>query len=223
MRPQWFPDNRSLFLHMWNGKLNRFDTETGELKALEAGDVPVFSRVGNVGYRSHALVAPDGRTLYYAARDTNPNFCRILKRALAGGAEQELARINSSDIGSLAISRDGSRLVIQYPAPPETVLVTLPTSGGELKRIHSAPAVPGGYLHCPMWSADGRRIFFLGGHGKGNLMSVPSEGGEAESLNVDMHDLYHLNVHPDGAQLVFADEQWNRHLWVARNLVPAAK
>jgi hypothetical protein len=39
-------------------------------------------------------------------------------------------------------------------------------------------------------------------------------------MGAGLHDLYFLSMHPDGKQIVFADEQWRNQLWVLNNLRP---
>jgi hypothetical protein len=57
----------------------------------------------------------------------------------------------------------------------------------------------------------------------GDISVVPAKGGEAQPLGIGLAMKYFLNIHPDGKQIVFADEQWNHHLWVLKNLFSEPK
>ena len=205
-KPQWFPDNRALFIHYGAaGKLGRFDIQTGEFRpVLESVAVPLYNNVGNAFFRTFIVLAPDGRAIYYLAQDREKGGTRILRRNLDGGPEVEISRVDSDSVQGLAIAPDGSRLAVSVPRPPrDQVIMTLAASGGEPREVYAAK--PGRWPHDVMWSRDGRRLFFLLGYGKGEVLSIPAEGGEPQPLGIDMHDLYFLNLHPDGRQIIFAD------------------
>ena len=225
-KPQWFPDNRSLFLHDWKGRLHRMDAENGEVKPLVAPEtIPPYSQVGNAGYRTYVVLAPDGRSVYYLAR-TGGDSSAVMQLALEGASRRrEIVRTELDGLRDISVSADGSRLAMLRALPRgKASMLTFPASGG---TIHEAELmVPHDRRRDQvMWSPDGLRLYFTAydaGSRRGQAYSVPVEGGEPVSLGLELHDLYYLSIHPNGRQILFADEQWNNHLWVARNLIPAS-
>ena len=89
-------------------------------------------------------------------------------------------------------------------------------NGDELKELYKVNgAAP---WRSTVWSKDGRRLFFLIGGAVREAFTVSAEGGDARPLGIGLHDLYFLDLSPDGKQLLFADEQWNNQLWVLKNV-----
>ncbi|MGE5358094.1 MAG: hypothetical protein ACM3NQ_03690 [Bacteroidales bacterium] len=222
MRPQWFPDSRSLFLHWDDGRLRRLDVNTGELTPLlDGAKIPPYRDDNPFPfYFRYVLLAPDGRTIYYLARDASAKQTRILKRTVDGGPQLEVARINVIRIPGISISPDGTRLVYSSPDASKGnhgSLWTIPTSGGEPKEIYRSSTR---HLYDPIWSPDGRHVLFFADYANGDIGVVPADGGEARMLGVVMTMKYYLAVHPDGNQLAFVDEIYNNHLWVLKNLFP---
>ena len=220
LMPQWFPDNRSLFVHSSNGGLRRLDVQTGEFRPLleQVTITPYIDGVAHRIYHSSVLLAPDGRSIYYLVRDREASQTRILRRGLDGGPEAEVCRIARNAIFGVAISPDGSQLAFSAPDSgqgPHGNLWTVPTSGGEPKEVYRSPTQ---YLYDPVWTRDGRRLLVMVNYARGDIAVVPAEGGEAQPLGIGLTMKYFPNIHPDGKQIIFADEQWNNQLWVLKNL-----
>jgi Tol biopolymer transport system component len=224
--PQWFPDSRSLLVHSWDGTLRRLDIRTGEYRTLLGSPViQTYSTGPTKRYYPSVILAPDGRTIYFLARDRGTGQTRILRRGLDLGPEKEVCRLNAETIRDLSVSPDGGRLVflrsvVESGSGPEKKLtwsiMTVSSGGGEPKEVYkSSEPSP---LRSTMWTKDGRRLFFLSGVPTREMFVLPAEGGEPDPLGIGLHDLYFLNLHPDGKEIVFADEQWNNQLWVLANL-----
>ena len=86
----------------------------------------------------------------------------------------------------------------------------------------------------PVWSADGRRVFFTSYDWEGNIAVprdqarsdirvVSADGGEPRPLNIGLHWQNLLDVSPDGTRLVFINEIYKNELWTLKNLLPSAK
>jgi len=234
-KPQWFPDSRSLFIHSWDGKLRQFDVQTSEYRpVLESVTIPVYRDDGaNLNYDTPVVLAADGRTIYYVAGDQRAHQTRILRRDLQGGPETELCRRNAIFVRRLSLSPDGARLAFVERTPAVTTdanggdkwifrIMTLATSGGEPKEVYrtSPPWIEG-----TAWTSDGRRLLFSWGlpDASRDIFTIPAEGGEPQPLGIGLHVPYYLNIHPDGKQIAFVDEQWNNQLWVLKNLFSQAK
>ena len=232
-KPQWFPDNRSLLIHSRHGKLRKLDIRTGEYQPLpDSAETAAYDGASGNFYDPSVILAPDGRTIYYLARGPEAEMTRIMRRAVDGGAETELCRESRAGIRDLSISQDGERLVFlrslqESGASRDKKLnwtwtvMTLPCSGGTPKEVYkSSEGIP---WRSAMWSKDGRRLFFIQGILVRDLFTISAEGEKPQPLGIGLHDLYFLNLHPDGKQIVFADEQWNNQLWVLKNLFPNTK
>lgn len=234
-KPQWFPDSRSLFIHSWDGKLRQLDVQTSEYRpVLESVTIPVYrDDNANLNYDTPVVLAADGRTIYYVAGDQRAHQTRILRRDLQGGPETELCRRNANFVRRLSLSPDGARLAFVERTPAVTTdanggdkgiyrIMTLATSGGEPKEVYrtSPPWIEG-----TAWTSDGRRLLFSWGlaNASREIFTIPAEGGEPQPLGIGLHVLYYLNIHPDGKQIAFVDEQWNNQLWVLKNLFGQAK
>jgi Tol biopolymer transport system component len=226
--PQWFPDSRSLFVHTGDGKLHRLDVQTGEVQSLLDPATVLLYRDNrpNPNYSSNVILSADGRSIYYLARDNDAHQTRILQRGLDGGQAVEICRSRTDAVYGLGVSPDGSRLVFsaipfsETGVGPKGSVWTVATTGGEPKEVYRSSSQ---YLHEPVWSRDGRRLLVFCGYVPGDICIVPAEGGEAQPMGVGLHEKYFLGVHPDGNQIVFADEQWNNRLWVLKNLFADAK
>jgi Tol biopolymer transport system component len=234
-KPQWFPDSRSLFIHSWDGKLRQLDVQTSEYRpVLESATIPVYrDDNANLNYDTPVVLAADGRTIYYLAGDQGAHQTRILRRDLQGGPETELCRRSANFVRRLSLSPDGARLAFVERTPAATTdanggdkwvyrIMTLATSGGEPKEVYrtSPPWIEG-----TAWTSDGRRLLFSWGlpNASRDIFTIPAEGGEAQPLGIGLHVLYYLNIHPNGKQIVFTDEDWNNQLWVLKNLFSQAK
>jgi Tol biopolymer transport system component len=225
-RPQWFPDSRSLFVHSFDGRLRRLDVKTGEFTPLleQAKIAPYHDKTPYTLYFSYVLLAPDGRAIYYLVRDADANQTRILTRNLEGGPESEVCRLTVGGIPGVAISPDGHSLVYAVGGGngtgPSGSVWTVPTSGGEPKEIYRDTTH---WLYDPVWSADGHHVLVFADYANGDIAVIPADGGEAKTLRVVMTMKYFLAVHPDGRQIAFVDEVYNKHLWMLKNLFPAPK
>ena len=79
----------------------------------------------------------------------------------------------------------------------------------------------------PVWSKDGKHIFFATappkGKPNGEIWSIAADGGEPQPLGIAMNNISDLDLHPDGKQLVFTNDEWRDEIWVAKNLFPGSK
>jgi Tol biopolymer transport system component len=223
-RPHWFADGRSIFTRLFGagpGTLVRIDLQTGEdQKVLSQA---TLSYAGYIDGQTVAL-APDGRAVYYLTRDEQNHQTRIIVRGLDGNGEKELARVAADRVYGPVVTRDNNRLVFSTISDSgDWSLLTVPTTGGETKEIYRPRdfhAMP--YAGDPVWSKDGRRLYFATGVPKGKssggIWSIPAEGGDPQPLGVVMNTPGHLDLHPDGKRLVFTNEETTEEIWVLKNL-----
>jgi Tol biopolymer transport system component len=218
--PYWFPDGRSIFAQVFRGGgLISIDLQTGEDRPLltSARILPAPIR------REFAALAPDGRAVYYLARDEKSDGVRVLVRNLDGSGERELFR--AYHIGVPALSPDGSRLALVAGSERGgAALFTLPAGGGDAKELYRQPE--SSFLQ-PVWSRDGKHIFIATappkGKPNGEIWSVSVDGGEPQPLEIGLSGPEDLNLHPDGKQLVFTNDEWHDEIWVLKNLLTSTR
>jgi Tol biopolymer transport system component len=222
--PYWFPDGRSLFTQIFRpGNLMRIDLQTGEDRQLLSS---VALLPAPIGIQTAAL-APDGGSVYYLARDEKGDATRVLVRNLDGSSEKELFR--GYRVGVPAVSPDHSRLALLSGSDRGGwALFTVPTGAGqatELYRQQDSSLMP--VYRYPVWSKDGKHIFFATappkGKTNGEIWSIAADGGEPQPLGIAMNNISDLDLHPDGKQLVFTNDEWRDEIWVAKNLFPSSK
>jgi Tol biopolymer transport system component len=107
-------------------------------------------------------------------------------------------------------SPDGARLVYHTPGPGDPMFVTDAGRTSEGRLIFTAPA--GLHAHYPLWSPDGRFIYFVLGSlpDKLDIWRIRAEGGAAEQITshhgqvehpvlLDSRTLVYLASDPDGS------------------------
>jgi Tol biopolymer transport system component len=107
-------------------------------------------------------------------------------------------------------SADGARLVYHTPGPGDPMFVTDAGRSSEGRLIFTAPA--GLHAHYPLWSPDGRFIYFVLGSlpDKLDIWRIRAEGGPAEQITshhgqvehpvlIDARTLIYLASDPDGS------------------------
>lgn len=205
---RWSPDGRSILCWApakpWRWGIQQMDVQTGELTTVTKGG------------RSGPIWAPDGKAVFYRRNTTRaergPNrTISIIRREIDTGAEQEL--YSSLKIANLTVSSDGRHLAFSDTAALKVLSVT----GGEPREVAKLEDVS-----TIAWTRDSRYLLFGKGKFGTELWRVPSEGGEPEKLDLTMHRLKHLRVHPDGQRITFAGQAQpsKNELWVMENFLP---
>jgi Tol biopolymer transport system component len=82
----------------------------------------------------------------------------------------------------------------------------------------------------PTWIAGGRYILFTrvtydleAGGETWEIVRVPVEGGEIQSLGLEMTEFRHFSAHPDGQHIVFhstGSQMRGPEVWVMENFLP---
>jgi len=225
-KPQWFPDGRSLFVHLRNGQFRQIDVQSGEDRPLLASaNIP-----SRDAFTHSTVLAPDGRAVYYLPGGAEAEPKRILRLDLETNEEKELCRLNALWLGQPSVSPDGNALAFLafFGAGHHRALMTLPTNGGEPRELYRFKDVGvRSFAKETVWARDGSRVFFAGwNQGQGHsqeVWSIPIQGGEPTPLGIGLHRIWFLDFQPDGRQLAFVDVQERVELWALRNLLPAAK
>jgi Tol biopolymer transport system component len=221
--PCWCPDGRHvLFLgeHIESGKgLYKADAQTGEITLLIRAKENESSGV----YWS-PVMSLDGKTLFYDYENSAHEYYRILARDLATGKETELLRHPPLDNNQLSLSPDGKRLAVILREEKNMRMVkVMPVEGGDPVELYRFE-LEGREIVNLDWSPEGRYVYFDKRTPVGwELWRVPSDGGEAEYLQLRMFRFLHLNIHPDGQRIVFSSmvgDMMLPEIWVMENFLP---
>ena len=227
--PRFSADGRSVFVGAWKevGRMGlyRFDTTTGE-RSL------VVETAEGSSYEAYA-VSPDGTALFLSRCDDVEKACRLLKRDLTSGAEEEIFRGPQEEPFWIALSPDGQTLafVNRHPkdAGAERIVRVVPVAGGtprEVRRFTHSTNAP-----IPLeFSADGEYLFLpreasLVEDPASSLIRLPVRGGEPQDLGLKMIGFRNLSAHPDGERILFSSrgaEEKSTEVWVIESFLPEA-
>ncbi len=221
--PRWCPDGRHVLLlgeQVKSGKgLYKVDAQTGEITLL----IEARENESSGSFWS-PVMALDGKSLFYDYENSAFEYYQIRVRDLETGKETELLRHPPYDNNQLALSPDGKKLALVLREEKDMrMLKVMPVEGGEPVELYRFE-LDGRNIVNLDWSPEGRYIYFEKLTPEGyELWRVPSEGGKAEYLQLRTFGFMHLNVHPDGKQIVFASRIGNMmfpEIWVMENFLP---
>ena len=218
--PRWTPDRRYLYAQAIVGDgqgIYQLDVQTEE--------AALFIENKEKDYLYNVQISVDGKWMVYGRDDSTANFSQILSRNLETGQEKEIVRA-PFDNNTFALSPDTKRLALLLRTEENLrVLKVASFPGGTPKEIHRF--VQGGRWIIDIdWSPDGQYIYFSNdpdSDGKWKLWRVPSEGGEAQSLGLEMPHFQNLSVHPDGRRITFASRPSKGEfpeIWIMENFLP---
>ena len=168
-----------------------------------------------------ALWGPDGRTVYFLS--TRSGSSQIWKLSLDGGEAQPVTSL-PLDVGSFALSRDGSRIALSMEVFPRTAPAETKKKLDEVEARKASGKIYESlfFRHWDSW-ADGRRshVFVMPAAGGDPVDVMRDMDADAPSKPFGGSDEYTFT--PDGKSLVFAardvgrEEAWstNFDLFVA--------
>jgi Tol biopolymer transport system component len=226
-RLSWSPDGRSILAEgvIANNHrgIYRVDVETSEatlVREVQAGESirgPVLSL--------------DGKTLFYAVTESAIKLCRVIRREIGTGEEEELYRqATPADISRLKLSPDGTSLAFSSKDPK---------TNSSCLRVNSTRRVGSSVLLTTesqstlvpiAWSPDRRDVLYAKLTGRGQeqtreLYRIPAEGGEPQKLPFPLasESLNSLSVHPDGQRIAYTAGKKKTEIWVMENVLPKEK
>jgi Tol biopolymer transport system component len=228
--PRWSPDGRFISFEAVDEDtlrgIYRIDVQTAEV-------VPIVQAEYGIIIYSHRW-SKDGKSIFYTRSEDPKATGQIAWRKshlyvhdIVSGQDKILpgSPDNAKDID---ISPDGQWLVV-VNRDEKKVMGVISTSGGEIRIIcsYEQPTIRPIY---PTWIAGGRYILFTrvsSGLDEAietwEIVRVPSEGGEIQSLGLEMTDFRHFSAHPDGQHIVFhsrgSQMRWPE-VWVMENFLP---
>jgi Tol biopolymer transport system component len=231
-RARWSPDGRSLLVNSVGQGIYRVDFQSGEHSPLLEHQQEIRVKFPNM--------SADNKYLYFVRFDSDKTSTLVLSHELATKKENELYSIPLHP-HNLVLSPDGEYLALMCSEDPyenklkKHFLKIIPATGGEVSEVTSFLQKGGWGFVDITWSPDSQFVYFsrLASEQSGErpwdweLWRVPIEGGSAEKLNLVMHRLRSLSMHPDGKQIVFASHSLGvkpaPEVWVMKNYLPENK
>jgi Tol biopolymer transport system component len=164
--------------------------------------------------------SPDGKAMYYKYRDKEaPDVFVVMRRNLETGEERQVYR-GGIHTRELALSPDGTRLAFydRWPATGKSlVLMSMDEASGEIRELDRPPEGVG--IRLPIWSADGRRVFYCKEGKEGwELWWAPADGGKPERLASFSGSILAMAMHPKGNKIAYTAKSTVKELWALENL-----
>jgi Tol biopolymer transport system component len=218
IRPRWAPNSRSLVVSSADTKgrqgIFRVDIETEAVTPIVLSEPGIYSHP--IGW------SPDGNKLIYRRGDVNNDNVLVIERDMTSGGEREVLRgqgITPAD----AVSTDGRNYAyVTFDRAAKTHLLrVVPIEGGQSREVLRLKH-PDRIANTPglVWSKDGRSILFEKRSEK-NPWMVSVSDGKSKRLDLNMLNVRHMQLHPDGRRLVFISGDTRLEVWVMENFLPA--
>jgi Tol biopolymer transport system component len=150
---------------------------------------------------------PDGKTLVVMAeRVGRPRSLWLL--SLDGSRSEELPYAGALSSGSLGVSPDGRRMLVNRKDGDELRLYELDLAARTMRRLTTAA----GNTYNPLWSRDGRQIAYTAStDGTLQLWTQPAQGGEPRQLTFGVERMLHASFSPDGRWIYV--QASHRNIW----------
>jgi Tol biopolymer transport system component len=225
--PRWSPDSRSVMVVNWeddDDKMGHYDIDahTGEANLVLMTHRPqvIWNHEWSV----------DGKSVFLLSSNVvgdSVHIFKVVRRDIENGTETELLRGSWRDLCSISRSPDGRWLAVLGRSEIKRDLRILPTTGGEPRVVHTFEQGDNSWIFH-VWSADGMYIFLpkycsSKSENKWDLWRIPVNGGEAQSLGLEMDYFWWLSAHPDGRHIAFSNQGSIYELpavWVMENFLP---
>jgi Tol biopolymer transport system component len=218
-RPTWFPDGRSLLLLSSREQQQwwvRLDVASGRFTTL-ASQSDAQKGSGGVLVRSSAVMAADGRTVYFAASSSSTKLSigridRVVALDLESGQVRTQVTVPGDDDTlpfvtqgvALALSPDGRTLAIASRGKSTTRLARIDLDGAHYRELTS------GFTNDTLtntlaWSRGGQWIVLVDRTGSdgARVMRVSPDGGAPEFTGVRVAGLRNFDLSPDGTRVVY--------------------
>ncbi len=186
--PNWTPDGQSVIFNS-NGRLYRLPIAGGRPQLIDTGSA--------VRCNNDHGISPDGTQLVISDQ-TEDRRSRIYILPIAGGAPRRITPLAPSYWHGW--SPDGKTLAYCAERNGEFDIYSIPATGGEEKRLTSAPGLDDG----PEYSPDGQFIYFNSERtGTMQIWRMKPNGSGQEQVTADDYNNWFPHPSPDGKWIVF--------------------
>ena len=187
--PNWSCDAASLLFNR-NGHIEKIAVTGGRPETIDTG---FANRCNN----DHGI-SPDGRLLAISDQSQEEHRSLVYVLPIGGGAPKRLTQNSPSYWHGW--SPDGQTLAFVGERNDNFDIYTIPVTGGEEKRLTTAPGLDDG----PDYSPDGKYIYFNSERtGKMQIWRMHADGAEQEQITSDEYNNWFPHISPDGNWMVF--------------------
>lgn len=187
--PNWSRDGAS-FLFNRNGHIEKIAVAGGMPETIDTG---FANRCNN----DHGI-SPDGRLLAISDQSQEEHRSLVYVLPIGGGTPKRLTQNAPSYWHGW--SPDGQTLAFVGERNGNFDIYTIPVTGGEEKRLTTAPGLDDG----PDYSPDGKYIYFNSERtGKMQIWRMHADGAEQEQITSDEYNNWFPHISPDGKWMVF--------------------
>ncbi len=187
--PNWSHDGASLLFNR-NGHIEKIAVAGGTPESIDTG---FAIRCNN----DHGI-SPDGRLLAVSDQSQEEHRSLVYVLPIGGGTPKRLMQNSPSYWHGW--SPDGQTLAFVGERNGNFDIYTIPLTGGEEKRLTTAPGLDDG----PDYSPDGKYIYFNSERtGKMQIWRMHADGAEQEQITSDEYSNWFPHSSPDGKWMVF--------------------
>jgi len=187
--PNWSRDGASLLFNR-NGHIEKIAVTGGTPETIDTG---IANRCNN----DHGI-SPDGHLLAVSDQSQEEHRSLVYVLPIGGGTPKRLTQNSPSYWHGW--SPDGQTLAFVGERNGSFDIYTVPVTGGEEKRLTTAPGLDDG----PDYSPDGKYIYFNSERtGKMQIWRMHADGSEQEQVTSDEYNNWFPHISPDGKWMVF--------------------
>jgi TolB protein len=187
--PNWSRDGATLLFNR-NGHIEKIAVAGGAPETIDTG---FANRCNN----DHGI-SPDGGMLAISDQSQEEHRSLVYVLPIGGGAPKRLTQNSPSYWHGW--SPDGQTLAFVGQRNDNFDIYTIPVTGGEEKRLTTAPGLDDG----PDYSPDGMFIYFNSDlTGKMQIWRMHADGSEQEQITFDEYNNWFPHISPDGKWMVF--------------------
>lgn len=187
--PNWSRDGSSLLFNR-NGHIEKIPIAGGTPETIDTG---FANRCNN----DHGI-SPDGRLLVVSDQSQEEHRSLVYVLPIGGGTPKRLTQNSPSYWHGW--SPDGQTLAFVGERNGDFDIYTIPVTGGEEKRLTTAPGLDDG----PDYSPDGKYIYFNSERtGRMQIWRMHADGSEQEQIMSDEYNNWFPHISPDGKWMVF--------------------
>ena len=202
--PNWMPDGKNLIFNR-EGRIERIlvtgsavvpivlNTNPKDMKITETINTGSAVRCNN----DHGI-SPDGKWLVVSDQSQEPHDSLIYILPIEGGTPRRITKNAPSYWHGW--SPDGKTRALDGQRDGEYDIYTIPTDGGEEKRLTTAKGLDDG----PEYAPDGTWIYFNSVRtGQMHIWKMKADGSEQTQVTFDDANDWFPHFSPDGSKMVF--------------------